>query len=101
MTSFEQIKALGPSVIRTVTSWLIAKAIVLATVTLGWAWAEQVLASDGVRVVVETAVAMGWYAGFRWLETQKDARWGWLLGLPGAPVYDRSDAQAGITRHDP
>lgn len=79
----ETLKALGPSIIRTVTSYLIGWLVTLVAFVFKADWQP----SEAVYALVATVVGTLWYAAFRWLEEKKSSSWGWLLGMPGAPKY--------------
>lgn len=89
----DQLRTLAPSIIRTVTPWLVGLIVAgLARVGLDWT------PSDTALGAIAWAVSTLYYAGIRWLETHASPEWGWLLGLPGAPVYTEppaSDAAGG------
>lgn len=83
MNPLEMVKALGPSIVRTITTWVVGVLVtLLARAGLDWN------PSPEVTLIVSTLVGSGWYILFRWLEVQASARWGWALGLPKAPTYD-------------
>lgn len=81
-------KSIGPSVIRTVAPWLVGLAVtLLAKARIEWTPTPEAFA------LAATVVSTAWYALIRWLETQGSSSWGWLLGLPKAPVYDAKHAE--------
>jgi|SRR6478609_10462612 len=83
MNVIETLKALGPSIIRTVTSWIIGWVVTLLAVHFNITWDP-----DPVIVqAVATVVGLIWYALFRILEEKVSPKFGWLLGLPGPPTY--------------
>jgi hypothetical protein len=76
------IRGLGPSIIRTMSPWLVGLIVTgLARIGIDWTPSAEAL------LFVTGIVATVWYALVRWLETQRDTRWGWLLGLPTPPSY--------------
>lgn len=83
MNPLEMVKALGPSIVRTVTTWLVGVLVtLLAKAGLDWSPSPEAM------VLVTTLVGSAWYVIFRWLETKASSNWGWALGLPKAPTYD-------------
>lgn len=90
MTVLDHLKALSPSIIRTVSPMLIGW-LVTAAAAAGLAW-EPTPTQQGF---VTALVGALWYAAIRWLE-EGGHRWvGWLLGLPGAPIYDDPEPEPG------
>lgn len=86
------MKALYDSLVRTYVPWL-------AGVILGWLISLGVPLDPEVQTQL-TLVLMGaagivYYAVSRWLETNVSPKFGWLLGLPKAPVYPAKDPSAG------
>lgn len=74
-------KALATSLVRTITPWVVG--LVIAGLTkIGLD-----LPNEAVEMAVTLVISAIYYVGARYLETHADSRFGWLLGLPNAPVY--------------
>lgn len=78
-----KLRDLAPSVVRTVTPYVVG-----ALVTLLARWGIDWTPTPEVLVIVSGLVAAAYYALVRILETRGRQAWGWLLGLPKAPIYD-------------
>lgn len=78
------------SVVRTVVPLLVGYVVAffaLVGVEVSTAQAEQL-----IQGVVSLGVATLYYVAARLLERFKSTRWGWLLGVPAAPVYMEATA---------
>lgn len=81
---------LGPSIIRTVTPWVVG-----AVVTLLARWGVDWTPTPEALVVATGLVSAAYYALVRILETRGRQAWGWLLGVPKAPVYPQTPKGEG------
>lgn len=77
---------IGPSVIRTVVPWIVGILLTLAA-QRGLDLPESVATE-----VVTAVVSAVYYALVRLAEVRLSPLWGWLLGLPKAPLYGSPDA---------
>lgn len=78
----DTIRALGPSIVRTVTPMIVGLLVTLAA-RAGFEWEP----TPEVTAIVSTLVGALWYAVIRILETRGAAAWGKLLGSTSQPVY--------------
>ena len=85
-----QLRNLGPSIIRTVTPWVVG-----VVVTLLARWGIDWTPSPEALVIVTGLVGAAYYALVRILETRGRQAWGWLLGLPKQPVYPGAQPPKG------
>lgn len=76
------IKALGPSIVRTVTP-IVVGVLVTLLARVGFEWTP----SPEAIIIVSAGVSSVWYVIVRLLETRGRDAWGWLLGLPSQPQY--------------
>ncbi len=81
-----KLRELGPSIVRTVTPYVVGALVTLAG-KAGFDWTP----SPEEQVLVTGAVGAVFYAIVRILETRGSQAWGWALGLPKAPTYDATD----------
>ena len=84
----ERLKAIGPSVVRTVSPYLLGL-IVTGVAHFGFDWTP----GPEALAVATWAVGTAWYVLVRYLETHKDS-FGWLLSLPWPPSYDAQHVPA-------
>lgn len=73
---------IGASIVRTVVPAVVA-------LLLGWAAKVGLDIDSDLLAGFLTSVILGaYYAVARYLETFVSAKWGWLLGKIGAPLYE-------------
>ncbi len=82
------------STVRTVTPWLVGL-VVTGLARFGFAWEP----SPEIFISVSTLLSTVFYAVARLLEEKYSAKWGWLLGVAGAPVYEIPFGDEYISRH--
>lgn len=85
---FDQIKT---GVLRTLVPIIVALLIALgvkAGIHLDNVVVEQVV-TDALSAILSAA----YYVGVRALEHFKSSKWGWLLGSPNPPTYDKPAAK--------
>lgn len=84
------LKTLGIALLRTIVPVVVALLIHAA------AKAGLELDSDTLTGVVTDVLTVAgtaaYYVGVRVLEHLKSSKWGWLLGFPSAPNYDKPDS---------
>lgn len=80
---FAALKGLGPSVVRTVTPWIVGL-LVTGLAKAGFDWEP----TPEVYGLATTLVSAGWYALIRFLEENVSIKFGYALGMKGAPTYE-------------
>lgn len=93
---FTKARELAPSVVRTVTPYVVG-AIVTLLGKLGFDWSP----TPEELVLVTGVVSALYYGLVRILETRGSQAWGWLLGVPKPPIYIARGYGDGIRTSDP
>lgn len=75
------MREIGPSLIRTIVPWIVGTLLTIA------AGRGLLLPESVATEVVTVAVTALYYALVRVAEVRLSPLWGWLIGLPKAPVY--------------
>lgn len=79
------LKAAGvaPSLVRTATPFVVGLVGSTVVDALG-------MDSGQINAVVAAVIGYGYYVAARFAEVFLNEKWGYVLGVPGAPVYKRA-----------
>lgn len=85
-----------PGIVRTVVPYLVGAALFWVSKGLIYIGFDVDLSglSEFLTQLFTAALAVAYYIIIRWLERNKNGKWGWLIGLASQPIY--SDEVAAI-----